>query len=196
MRKLVLLPLLVFSLACNDNTPVEPELALSLELGVGQAAGGQGEAVKMVPYKGKGTWWGLNGDVVEREGFDCDALGGYLDQGAGVINVTHLGRSDYSFINCWDGTLETILYQTGTVTAANGDQLFWDGPGDGDWDVFVVDWAGGSYQMGPLIFSGGTGRFAGATGSFVSFGTFVEIDGGYGGTEMWEGTISSVGSSK
>jgi hypothetical protein len=153
-------------------------------------------ATKTVPFKASGVWWGLTGDIIEREGFNCADLGGYLDSGAGVINVTHLGRSNYGYVNCWDADFETILYQTGSVTAANGDELFWDGPGEGGWEVWAVDWEAGTYTMGPLSFSGGTGRFEEATGAFVSFGDAVLGESGWTGTEHWEGVISSVGSAK
>ncbi|MFH1765681.1 MAG: hypothetical protein ABIF09_15945 [Gemmatimonadota bacterium] len=49
MRKLFFLPLLTLALACSDDTPVGPELAVSPELAVAQAASAQGMAMKLVP---------------------------------------------------------------------------------------------------------------------------------------------------
>jgi hypothetical protein len=57
----------------------------------------------------------------------------------------------------------TPLSQNGTATAANGNQLFWELQGDA------------------LVFTGGTGRFTGATGSLTSAG-YEDIEA----TTDWE----------
>jgi hypothetical protein len=46
MRKLAFLPLLALAVACTDSTLVEPELAVSPELAMAQAAGGMGDVVR------------------------------------------------------------------------------------------------------------------------------------------------------
>ncbi len=197
MHKLTLIPVLTLLVACGDRNPVQPLEEMSLnpqpsELSVAAASGD----AKMVPFKASGTWWGAAEDATAEEIAECDAAGGlFVDVGWGVINVTHLGRSQYRIMNCW-GT-EEILYEEGKIIAANGDELYFTGPAEGGWDIFEVDW--GVYpftvRYSPLHFAGGTGRFEGATGSFVVWGDAYFEDGEWFGTEFWEGEISSLGSS-
>ncbi|MFH1764132.1 MAG: hypothetical protein ABIF09_08075 [Gemmatimonadota bacterium] len=195
MRTVYVLPLLALALGCGDGTLLQPDSDGSLIPGQPEltVAAAQGD-VKMVPFKGSGHWWGVAAETPEREGFDCEAMGGlFLDEGAGVINVTHLGRSEYGYVNCW-GEVD-ILYQFGWVKAANGDQVTWHGT-VGEGLVTIADWDNGTYEMRPLLIDGGTGRFEGATGIFHSSGTFEVVDGAYVGTETWKGIMSSVGSMK
>ena len=191
---LLSMPVLFLAWGCDGNTLLQPVPDEALDLAVTAKKGGKDLTPNMVPFKGSGHWRGVAAETPEREGFDCEAIGGlFLDEGAGVINVTHLGRSEYGYVNCW-GEVD-ILYQFGWVTAANGDQLTWHGTLGEDL-VTLADWDNGTYEMGPLLIDGGTGRFMGATGTFRSLGTFEEVDGAYVGTEIWNGMMSSVGSMK
>jgi len=85
-----------------------------------------------------------------------------------VGNATHLGK----FVSTGEFVLNgdfTTLHVWGSFTAANGDIVYLDYP----------VWAGDS---GEAIITGGTGRFAHASGSYV--GTIVD------GIYTAEGTIS------
>ncbi len=84
-----------------------------------------------------------------------------LINGSGGGNATHLGK----FTASWDGEIDTtgefenLIFRT--FVAANGDELWSVGSGEGtvpDPDQFVVE---------DHIIIGGTGRFEGATGSFT-----------------------------
>jgi hypothetical protein len=194
MRLQMLFAILFLPLACWDETPVQPESRATAEIAPVRAQALTGDADKMVPFKADGVWWGTPGDATEAEVADCAAVDGVVDVGAGIITVTHLGRSGYRFLNCWGEA--GLIYQEGKITAANGDELYYSGPGQADWEVFEVDWEAGSYVIGLVRFDGGTGRFAGATGSFLTFGDAFYGDQGWYGTELWEGEISSVGSSR
>jgi hypothetical protein len=197
MRKLVLIPFLTLLVACGDGNPVQPldEMSLNPQPSELSVAARSGDA-KMVPFKASGTWWGAPEDATAEEIAACEAAGGYVDVGRGVINVTHLGRSQYRIMNCWGE--EDILYEEGKIIAANGDELYFTGPGEGGWAIFEVDWGvyPFTYRYSPLNFAGGTGRFEGATGSFMAWGDAYIGDEGWYGSEFWEGEISSVGSSK
>ena len=195
MRRLLFVPVLTLLVACSDGNPLQPKGELSLtpeqpELIVGAE---QAEA-KMVPFKARGTWWGTPGDATEAEITDCVAVGGTVDVGTGIMNVSHLGRSGYRFLNCWGEV--GLVYQVGRITAANGDELYFFGPGELGWEVFEVDWVEGTYEIGFVWFTGGTGRFEGASGRFMTSGDAFYGDDGWYGTELWDGMISSVGSSK
>lgn len=71
---------------------------------------------------------------------------------------------------CSDGYVQFALIHAAVVmTFSNGDQLFGAGPGNG-WMCLDVDPAGAGFFYGEAygLFTGGTGRFEGATGSFSS----------------------------
>jgi len=200
MRMFAFLPLLALVLACGDENPLQPNEELSITPGALElTVAASREGVKMVPFKGGGVWWSMLETLTEGEIADCDAVGGVPDVGGGVLNITHLGRAEYRMLNCWDASFEFVIYETGTAVAANGDQLSYYGSSDDgmltgfDW---LVPFEEGDYEIGPLSITGGTGRFVGATGSFISSGYAVLGDAGWEGTEDWDGEISSVGSSK
>ena len=81
--------------------------------------------------------------------------------GVGTVNVTHLGRSNYSNVvtcptGCANGGTTAVI-----IVAANGDMVFGRGvvaPNNGGTTVAIV---------------GGTGRFENATGYYVVAGTTV-----------------------
>ena len=194
MRIPILFPVLLLALACQDGTPLQPDLGLSTEIAPVQVTSPAGDLKNMVPFKASGTWWGTPEDATEGEIAECAAVEGGVDVGVGIMNVTHLGRSEYRFLNCWGDA--GLLYQVGRITAANGDELFYFGPGEVGWEVFDVDWTGGTYEIGLERCTGGTDRFEGVTGSFMTLGDAFVGDEGWYGTEIWEGVISSVGSSR
>ena len=193
MKRSLLCPFLLLAIACQDGTPVQPDLGSSALIPPIQTASPTNDLVQMVPFRGHGTWWGTPGEATEAEIAECAAMEGEVDVGAGIMNATHLGRSSYRFLNCWGAA--GLLYQAGRIRAANGDELTYFGPEAEGWEVFEVDWSGGAYEIGLVRFTGGTGRFENVTGSFTTLGVALVGDEGWYGTELWEGVISSVGSS-
>ena len=135
------------------------------------------QAGAQVPFKGSdGGSWGIGSH-------DCGALVPVFVDTAGT--ATHVGRYAYASQECADlggGTFAGAF----TITAANGDTLTGTYAG-----TFTVDEAGAIHYEQTNTVSGGTGRFAGASGSFhVSGIAFPD------GRDVQQagGTISSVGS--
>jgi hypothetical protein len=198
---LVALSVFMFLFACGDGNPVQPDADISLnpdapEVSIAAKRGG----VKMIPFKGHGEGWPENAVSTGEEVEACLAAGGVSWGAASLpMNVTHMGKVDYHFFQCWDAGFGLALYM-GKVVAANGDELTFIGPPEGGWEVFEIDWftVPHPWRFSPLIITGGTGRFANATGSFEAWGEseyHPDVDRWYG-PETWEGWISSVGSSK
>ncbi len=107
----------------------------------------------------------------------------------GVGNASHLGRFTFSAphtVNLATRTAEG----TYEFTAANGDMLFADFVGQS----YPTDTPGVVYIVEEATITGGTGRFAGATGSFTVERLYDTVAGTTIGT--FEGTISSGGARK
>lgn len=91
---------------------------------------------------------------------------------------THLGTCDVSSISTWTPKAGGLWFEgNGTITAANGDELYytsygWSFPGSADGDFEIT---------------GGTGRFEGATGS-GSFDVSENPDASQ--TAVFDGTIN------
>lgn len=188
MRKLVFLPLLTLVLACNDNTPVGPELALSPEMAVAQAKGGMGDVVKMVPLKIKANWW----YATEGNESICDDVSGtaYIQFIGWEGTATHMGKVTGTNVNCFgpgEPMNRELLAHGGAITAANGDVL--NIFGTRATLTLFLDY---SFEIGPADFAGGTGRFENATGWYQLYGE----DAIGAGPGIMVGEISSVGSSK
>ena len=188
MRRIFFLPLLTVVFACADNAPIGPEMSLSPEMSVAQAKGGMGDVVKMVPFKVKGTWWyASDGDASV-----CDEVSGtaaiQFIEWEGT--ATHMGKVTGTNINCLgpgDPMSRPFLAQGGTITAANGDMLI-----AFDDEVTLTIFPDYSFEIGPVDFVGGTGRFENATGWYQLHGE----DAIGAGPFTLTGEISSVGSSK
>lgn len=174
------------SLGCSQ--PIPPTSPTSVPSGGasitslgGNATGlvGRGAADKEVPFKGS-----LEGVVTITP--LAPPLASVLINGAG--NATHLGRFTVRIPH-----LVNMVTRTATgsyeFTAANGDTL-------------TADFTGQATPATPGVLSiaetatitGGTGRFAGATGSFTGkrlFNTATLMT-----TGSFEGTLSSPGASK
>jgi hypothetical protein len=148
--------------------------------------------VKTVPIKGHFT--GTVGVTILSE---SNAL--FQLDNVGHGNVSHLGRSKAEW-RVPEVQLDVVNHQlivsnstwTGTITAANGDQIvgvytFRD-------TVIPFSMTGDvSFEM-DLEITGGTGRFQYATGSAVAVGTANVMAGKF--NIRLNGRISSVGSSK
>ena len=105
-------------------------------------------------------------------------------------HATHLGNFTYDFPHTVDRSVTPSTAEGyATFTAANGDQVFAFVSGTatliGPGVLYVV-------EMGEIV--GGTGRFANASGSFVIERLIDAVNLTTVGE--FEGTISSVGSSK
>ncbi|MEJ7693844.1 hypothetical protein [Daejeonella sp.] len=85
--------------------------------------------------------------------------GTFKFQSVGTGHSSHLGRQEQTTSFCIDGATGQIISPVvGVGTAANGDELYYTFLGTG------IDTATG-FVYQDYIFSGGTGRFANATGS-------------------------------
>jgi len=112
---------------------------------------------------------------------------------SGTGQATHLGKVSESGSLSFDFDNFPVslgISATGTLTAANGDEVFFA------YDVTLTDTAsppqGTTYaESGSYTVTGGTGRFAGATGGGTISGTCVSSFSSTTGTcnDTWKGTI-------
>jgi hypothetical protein len=141
--------------------------------------------VKMVPIEGFSTghgWFNPGRTNCPPGSLPLDA--------AGAGEARHTGEFEIFYEHCSfaqiDPTNPTYVGKA-TVTAANGDELH-------------LTYNGMATSLTSFLefntIDGGTGRFENATGSFVNAGTFGPHPEGYSFDSTFEGTISSVGSSK
>ena len=152
----------------QTGSPTEPSLARQLDSpGLGARSHGSQE----VPFKGR--FEGTQTLTPQQPPF------GFVD-GSATGNATHLGRFTVEFPHTVNFATRTAV-GTFTFEAANGDSLTADftGQAQGGPIVSIVEHA---------VVSGGTGRFAGATGSFVVQRSFDPATGATEGS--FEGTIS------
>ena len=138
------------------------------------AAANVGSA-KNVPLKG-------------RDMFSSVVIGGSgsviytADSGSGT--ATHLGRFTMTATEAVDLASMTVRNGTFTLTAANRDTV------SGTYSGTILPGLVGYHVSGPI--TGGSGRFAGATGEIIFDGTFDPVT--LTGSDVISGTISSVGS--
>jgi hypothetical protein len=118
----------------------------------------------------------------------CDSGAALVVDIDGTGNATHVGRYAYSALECFNP--DTLLYRGEfRITAANGDTVH------GTYSGEVVDIVGtvGLYEQDAVI-TGGTGRFAGASGEFHVSGEADLATGNY--SQELTGSVSSAGSAK
>lgn len=134
-------------------------------------------AAKEVPFKGT-----LDGEVtvtpVNPPIFFVDIEGGG--------NATHLGKFTVSVPHTVDRATRLASGEY-LFTAANGDTVTAEFIGQS----FLTDVPGVLYIVETAVITGGTGRFAGATGSFTVERVFDTITGLTSGS--FDGTITSPG---
>jgi len=173
MRRLALLPLLLFVFACNDSTLLQPEGNADLQI-----AASHGQPAKERVFRGEGAAVTTRQDFAPgfpaaRSTFDgrCSVPSDWVIEFSGTARITHLGKSVSVFEHCSQADFSTgiFTYQDGviTITAANGDEL-WGTYGNGTAGFVsptAVAW------QDDFVLTGGTGRFAGASGSGVDRGT-------------------------
>jgi hypothetical protein len=190
MKRLIAVSAVILILACEDQAPFQPDLVGDPELALAQAAGGQGDLVKAVPFKMKGTWW----PTAVGDASPCipypGAIPRFLEWRA---TSAHMGLVAGFATNCIviqpDGSYLLLLHATRTV-AANGDLLYARGSAADDATVLLVH-PDLSFEIWPAPIVGGTGRFENAEGEYHLYGDHL-----FGGAFTMEGWISSVGSSK
>ena len=193
MKKLVVLPAVFLILACQDYNPLRPDLGVPPELAVAPLQGGSGHVVKMVPFKAEGTW-----ALVDVDFSGCGGRPDWVTTFVELVGTgTHLGRFSTVSHNCWstpDGGITWVFQaHAGAMTASNGDLLYYLASLEefGSTHPFYAD---DTWDLGPVHFVGGTGRFSGAEGVYSGWGRNNEER--TGGTFTLEGIIFSVGSSK
>jgi len=162
--RLTLLPFLL--LACSDHpVPTEVSAPDALSQALGSSAD-PGSGMVAVPFKA--TFYTV------AESFIPD----YCDPGVGLMTQvgegegTHLGRLTTRMVFCYDlnpgPTFGDYSFlpgpQNGYFEAANGDRIFVSVlSGKVIWDPSLgPDYV--AYWQDPFVITGGTGRFAGATG--------------------------------
>ena len=105
-------------------------------------------------------------------------------------NASHLGTFAYDFPHIVDRTVRPSTgIGSATFTAANGDKVFADIVGEA---TLIVPGLLSGVEHGTI--TGGTGRFAGATGSFVIERLIDNFN--FTTVGSFEGTISSPGANK
>jgi hypothetical protein len=192
MKKLLVVPAVLLLLACQDHNPVQPAPDLTAELALAQAPGGLGNVVKMVPYRSSGTL-----RVVDRFYDPVNGCQGRLDCYSVIIemegNATHTGRYRGTETLCYSLVEGELQSNRGILTTANGDLLHFRGSKE-DYGSVMTFHADNTWELAPIYFHGGTGRFVNAEGELFLWGT-LSPDRTVG-TVNSEGWISSVGSSK
>ena len=166
------LVLVAFSVGCaGPNSPTAPSVSPGFS-GFGATA----QATHSVPFKGS-----FEGSQTLTPG----APGFGTVNGSATGTGTHLGEFAVVFPHAVNFATRTGV-GTYTFTAANGDTL-------------TASFTGAASGAPPLVsivehatVTGGTGRFAGATGTFTAQRQFNQVTGVTTGT--FEGEISSVGS--
>jgi hypothetical protein len=128
-----------------------------------------------VPLKGKDTF---SASIVGGSGSTVDTA----DAGSGTL--AHLGRFTMAASEAVDFATSSVANGAFVLTAANGDTL------RGTYGGTILPGLVGYRVTGPI--TGGTGRFAGATGSIVFDGTFDPATDT--GSDVISGSISTVGS--
>ena len=175
-RTAVVIALLtLLSVACSQEaSPTTPAAQLGGEVVAGLSRGDE------VPFKGT-----LEGRLTVSTPIEPPLLSN-LNEATGI--ASHLGRFTLKIPHIVN-TMTRVATGTYEFTAANGDTM-------------VATFTGQASLVSPGVLSvldtatitGGTGRFAEATGSFTAERVFVMATGEITGS--FEGTISSPGASK
>lgn len=146
-------------------------LALVVAVATGSAGAGDN-----VPLKGKDTF---SSNVIGGSGTSIQTA----DNGSGT--ATHLGRYTMAASETVDLVAMTVTNGVFTLTTANGDTV------NGSYSGTILPGLAGYLVSGPI--TGGTGRFADATGTITFNGTFNPRTGT--GSDLISGAISTVGAS-
>jgi hypothetical protein len=163
-----------FTVGCDGSAdPTAPNTSAGFDRGAAQV-------VKQVPFKGT-----FGGTGTATAGGRCPVLTVEI---RGTGNLTHMGLFTTDQSHCAAPPSPAFTDGVFTLTAANGDQIHGTYSGEFvplDPPLFTID--------GHFAITGGTGRFAGATGGGDASGVQNLVTGD--ATVSLVGTISSVGSS-
>ena len=181
----------LFLWACQDDNILSgiPDMKEHNALKSGQAETvTDGNVVKMVPFRGSGTWWYAAPPKFEEDEVEIVvALEGH---------ATHLGRFQgietyrFKFMIMEDAPVPTeYLSHSSIFTAANGDELHNEGSVEhGSVHEFYKP-LGTGFSLTGVQFVGGTGRFENAAG-WYDFSVNKSHPDDSGGTWELEGEIS------
>jgi hypothetical protein len=143
-------------IGCDQSSPVSPSGGSSVDLPVTAAAGAR-------PFKES---YHSTGTITADAQCPSPLL---LESYRGGGTATHIGKYDIVNSHCLDPATGALTNGTFVKTAANGDQLF--GTYAGTTSVIQPPTPIGVFEItGTLTFTGGTGRFTGATGTTTMSG--------------------------
>lgn len=181
MRALSLVSLLfVMSLTAGCDSPSATMTGPAIDLRAERSATGS-----MIPFQTSSYSFYITSGAPEA---GCNATGESRFYLSGEGTASHLGLFTVTFSFCArpGGTLAD---GRGTFVAANGDELYFTFDGTSSFappsSVNFTSFA---------AFAGGTGRFVDASGPAVVTGSVDVVTGA--GSGRWDGTISTVGTSK
>ncbi|HMB92097.1 MAG TPA: hypothetical protein VKP65_14690 [Rhodothermales bacterium] len=190
----VLVLLVLFLAACTNEGIVSHDPAPSEQLAATYTSNTLGQSNRAVTIPFKSDFFS-NGVAVPDP--DCGAFPPILKNiQDGFGEATHLGRFAFHVTFCQDitdlldGELtegESVPYwnAVGTMTAANGDELWITGSGA----ILPSDHPDYDFEFNdPFEFVGGTGRFEGASGDVVTH-SFVDFASGQVDHD-WSGTLT------
>ena len=141
----------------------------------------QALAGEQVPLKG----WDRGSFTLQENGCDPGVFRVVIDDAG---KATHVGAYAYHADECFDGATGAFAGMF-TITAANGDTI------SGTYEGTVVAVVGdlGFYEQDAVV-TGGTGRFAGASGGFHLSGIANLNPASLESSQWISGTVSSPGS--
>jgi hypothetical protein len=190
MRR-VFLPILLLlfgCFACEDGNLLEPELEISPEMGRVPDAGGA--KLVAVPFKADLSVW----DHSDYSDTRCGGFPALYLTMRGSGEITHLGRITTEMTFCCN-VLSGRYWDTDVVfVAANGDELYGEIP-EG-WIVPNPGEDSDYYQTmfdDPGVFTGGTGRFQGASGEWMTNAWVHDDADGPEGPDEWRTDFFSTG---
>jgi len=137
-----------------------------------------------LPFKADFSVW----DMSDYTDISCGGYPVFFLTMEGYGTATHLGKLTTRMTFCCDVSTGAYYNTAGSFVAANGDELFFEIPSG---QIIPNDEDNSSYYQtkfnDPMIFTGGTGRFAGATGSGFT-NAYV-----HDGTDEWRTDFFSIG---
>ncbi len=169
-RSVFALIMSVFVVSCTDQPtgPVmdSPQFSVSAPVGMRGASAEPGEGVVTVPFSAR-FYTDIAGFVQD----DCGpGIGLNTQQGEG--KATHLGKFTTTMTFCFNTNPPPAFGEyygipgpeNGRFVAANGDELWFTIPSGRVVPFVVPDPVYWAFFKDPFVFTGGTGRFVGATG--------------------------------
>jgi hypothetical protein len=166
-RMLSVMALAAAVAACGSHEALNPVAPLaSGATAAAVATGPAGQGPRVVAREVTGTLAGR---------FDFTHLWGdewweFYSDSTGAGTVTHLGWSELRTRHIPDLATGALTEGTFALVAANGDEIHGTYEGSATYDAERADLVHGTAAF---VITGGTGRFAGATGTFTA--TFLEV---------------------